>query len=277
MSDTTTATAQPTEPPSKGINIQDALSILSARSKGGGENLASNSNSITEEMKEMGQTIDIVEQMEFTKPDSFCECSKNNNASREMKYDENNDDEKHEAMRQERSRRGEEIQSTLQSLNLSELLGTLFAAQEERVATYKVYDHSCSIQCSTFFAVFHCPTYQRVVYNLIVWEYYHLSYFMCETKTSLTVKHKRSDIAQAVGQLQKYECEKLNLTAAMHLEQLRLKNEELGLSFDRSDQASSRLLKEGIQNLERKIMSNVESINEVLDELRCVAAEENEV
>ena len=96
-------------------------------------------------------------------------------------------------------------------------------------------------------------------------------------KTSLTVKHKRSDIAQAVGQLQKYECEKLNLTATMHLEQLRLKNEELGLSFDRSDQASSRLLKEGIQNLERKIMSNVESINEVLDELRCVAAEENEV
>ena len=95
-------------------------------------------------------------------------------------------------------------------------------------------------------------------------------------KTSLTEKHKRSDIAQAVGQLQKYEGEKLNLTAAMHLEKLRLKNEELGLSFDGSDQASSRLLKEGIHSLERKIMSNVVSINEVLDELRCISAEENE-
>lgn len=138
MSDTT-ETAQSTKPLSKGINIQDALSILSARSKGGGENLASDSNSITEEMKEMGQTIDIVEQMEFTKPESSCKCSKNN-ALEEMKDDIKIDDEKHEVMRQERTRRGEEIQSTLQSLNLSELLGTIFAAQEERVATYKVYD-----------------------------------------------------------------------------------------------------------------------------------------
>jgi hypothetical protein len=50
------------------------------------------------------------------------------------------DDEKHEAMRQERAKRGEAIHATLQSLNVSELMAALFAAQEERVATYKVYD-----------------------------------------------------------------------------------------------------------------------------------------
>lgn len=95
-------------------------------------------------------------------------------------------------------------------------------------------------------------------------------------KTSLIEKHKRNDIGKTIGQLQKYEGEKLNLTAAIHLEKLRLKNEELGLSFDRSDEASARLLKEGIQCLEQKITTNVESINEMLEELRCAAAEEAE-
>ena len=87
----------------------------------------------------MGQTIDITDQMEFAKPDAFkCECA-NPNALQDMENDKA-DDEKHDAMRQERARRGEEIQSTLQTLNVSELLGALFAAQEERVTTYKVYD-----------------------------------------------------------------------------------------------------------------------------------------
>lgn len=95
-------------------------------------------------------------------------------------------------------------------------------------------------------------------------------------KTTLVEKHKRNDIGRTIKQLQQYEGEKLNLTAAMHLEKLRLRNEELGLSFDGSDEASAQLLKEGIQSLEEKVSSNVESINEVLEELRCIAAEEVE-
>jgi hypothetical protein len=50
------------------------------------------------------------------------------------------DNEQHEAMKQERLKRGKEIQSTLQSLSVSELLGAIFAAQGERVATYKIFD-----------------------------------------------------------------------------------------------------------------------------------------
>ena len=91
-------------------------------------------------MKEMGQTIDIASQMEFAQPDALrCECARNN-PLQEMEPESKVDDEKHESMRQERMLRGKEIQSTLQSLNVSELLGTIFAAQEERVATYKLYD-----------------------------------------------------------------------------------------------------------------------------------------
>jgi len=68
----------------------------------------------------------------------------------------------------------------------------------------------------------------------------------------------------------------LNLTAAIHLEKMRLKNEELRLNFDGSDESSVWLLREGIQSLERKISANIESINETVEELRCIAADESE-
>lgn len=122
----------------KGINIKDALSILSARSKGGGEKLSSNSNDIPRELTEMGQTIDIMDQLEFTKTDAFkCECLSEDSLHLVADVKDN---EQHEAMKQERLNRGKEIQSALQSLSLSELLGAIFAGQEERVATYKIFD-----------------------------------------------------------------------------------------------------------------------------------------
>ena len=133
---TNTDTAAP-QTQSNGINIKDAISILSNRSKGGGENLASNSESIPKELTEMGQTLNISDQMEFAKPDVFkCDCG---NTPQEDEVDIE-EDKKHEVIKQERIKRGEEIKSALQLLNVSELLGTIFAAQEERVTTYKHFD-----------------------------------------------------------------------------------------------------------------------------------------
>ena len=93
-------------------------------------------------------------------------------------------------------------------------------------------------------------------------------------KSSLVERHKRHDIGEIVRRLQKYEGEKLNLTAAIHLEKLRLKNADLGLSFNGSDERTAQLLDMGIQKLERNISANIESINEMLEELRCTAADE---
>ena len=95
-------------------------------------------------------------------------------------------------------------------------------------------------------------------------------------KSLLVERHKRSDIGKTIAQLQKQEGEKLNLTAAMHLEMLRLNNSDLGLGFDRSDEASAPLLRDGIESLQRRISASIESINEMLEELRCIAAEEAE-
>ena len=86
----------------------------------------------------MGQTLNISDQMEFAKPDVFkCDCNGNTPQEDEVDIEE---DKKHEVMKQERIKRGEEIKSALQLLNVSELLGTIFAAQEERVTTYKHFD-----------------------------------------------------------------------------------------------------------------------------------------
>ena len=91
--------------------------------------------------------------MEFTKPDALgCDCVRNatENGGGESKSDGDfngsaavlNEEEarKHEAMKSERAKRSEEIKTQLQSLNVGELLGMIFRAQEERVATYKVFE-----------------------------------------------------------------------------------------------------------------------------------------
>ena len=97
-------------------------------------------------------------------------------------------------------------------------------------------------------------------------------------KATLEERYNRKDISNLISQLQKSEGEKLNLTAALHLERLRLRNSELdaSLASGEGDDRTMGLLKEGIQSLERKIAGAVESINEALEELRCIAADESE-
>ncbi len=92
-------------------------------------------------------------------------------------------------------------------------------------------------------------------------------------KSSLLEQHKRKDISTVVEQLQKHECDKLNFTAALHLERLRLNNSELGVGND-ADERAAKLLKESIQTLKGKISLTVQSINESIDELRCIAVDE---
>ena len=149
---------QPPPSPSQsnnGINIRDALSILSSRAKTGGDadiiksSSSSNDNNVVpNELKKMGQTIDIVNEMEFTKPNAIgCNCAANNNNDDEASSlsspyndDVEEEKEKHEAMKLEREQRSREIRTKLQSMDVADLLKMIFTAQEERVATYKLFD-----------------------------------------------------------------------------------------------------------------------------------------
>jgi len=71
--------------------------------------------------------------------------------------------------------------------------------------------------------------------------------------------------ARLLQQLQQQEKEKLQLTAAHHLERLRA-----GTEGERIDP----LLQEGVQSLQQKLGTCIENINEILDELRCEMMEE---
>ena len=93
-----------------------------------------------------------------------------------------------------------------------------------------------------------------------------------ENGTVEDLRKRRIETSKFIKELQKYECEKLNLTAALHLEQLRLRNLQLGgdqKDIEDDDDGTKKLLRTGIQTLEQKIAVVVESINEVLEELRC--------
>ena len=84
----------------------------------------------------------------------------------------------------------------------------------------------------------------------------------------------RNELSNFITHLQKFESEKLNLTAALHLERLRLRNSRLGDGYGEGcDEVTMKLLMEGIRSLENRIASVVESINDVLDELRSIALE----
>lgn len=93
-------------------------------------------------------------------------------------------------------------------------------------------------------------------------------------KSSMINHRKRNDIGQIITQLQRHESEKLNLTAAWHLERLRLNNSTSGVSRESSDDKTVGLLRQSVSSLESKISRSVELINETIDELRCIMADE---
>jgi len=93
-------------------------------------------------------------------------------------------------------------------------------------------------------------------------------------KSSMINHRKRNDIGQIITQLQRHESEKLNLTAAWHLERLRLNNSTSVVSSEKLDDKTVRLLRQGVASLEGKISRSAELINDTIDELRCIMAEE---
>mmetsp|Transcript_815 Transcript_815/g.1948 ORF Transcript_815/g.1948 Transcript_815/m.1948 type:complete len:164 (+) Transcript_815:365-856(+) len=94
-------------------------------------------------------------------------------------------------------------------------------------------------------------------------------------RSILEQKRNRTDLAEHIRTLQKYEQEKLNLTAALHLEQMRKQNETaMQRNKDNDDKRVSYLLSESVESLSSQVAKCVESINEVLEEIRCVRMEE---
>ena len=108
---------------------------------------------------------------------------------------------------------------------------------------------------------------------------------------TLSTRKKRPDLAKLLKQLQSHEKEKLHLTAAHHLERIRQRNNDMQLQQQQQrldsqnddqigsssqDDRISQLLREGVASLQVKINTCVESINEVLEEIRCAILDEED-
>lgn len=97
-------------------------------------------------------------------------------------------------------------------------------------------------------------------------------------RSTLADRHNRQDLAKLLTNLQSQEKEKLNLTAALHLERIRERNENMNTldSNSKSDDRIRRLLNEGVQSLTQKVGAIVGDINETLEELRYALFEEDD-
>lgn len=93
------------------------------------------------------------------------------------------------------------------------------------------------------------------------------------------VRHGRDDLVAILRRLQLAEQQKLSLTAALHLEQIRLQGVEVepsAVGADGDAAKTRRLLEGGVQLLRSKVSSCVESINDVMEDLQCALVEETE-
>jgi ABC-type uncharacterized transport system ATPase subunit len=81
------------------------------------------------------------------------------------------------------------------------------------------------------------------------------------------LSNRQQPLVELVLSLQQHEKEKLNLTAALHLEQIRLSQ------IEGQDQRSSALLRDGIVSLRERLAACVEQINEDIEEIQCARME----
>ena len=134
-----------TESSRQGIDIRQALDILSARtshdhSHSHSDEQAGCQQSATNESKAMGQTIDLNSPEEAT-PDPEA-------VAKSM-------EEEKQKLDRDRKTREEQIRAHLQTMSVKDLLQAVMEAQRERVATYRAYDGYvvallCSTSCDSF-------------------------------------------------------------------------------------------------------------------------------
>mmetsp|Transcript_11238 Transcript_11238/g.12872 ORF Transcript_11238/g.12872 Transcript_11238/m.12872 type:complete len:256 (-) Transcript_11238:12-779(-) len=237
-----------------GINIQKALEILSLRE--GNSNVDHNGEChiIPEGGKEMGQTIHLV--------DTTAATTSTNNLSNFIQ------DEKHN-LQEKRKKREIEIRKRFESMKITELLHSIMDAQEGRVRAYREYNQGLENVLESGNLTNYTPVCAQATASFSV-----ISDTIKTIQSILQKKYQnRKDLIDLIRMLQQQEQEKLNITAALHLERIRANN--IDETID-SNVSTLHLLQDSISSFKHKIVNCINSINEILDELRFAIADESE-
>lgn len=249
--------------PQKGIDIRQALDILSSRASNDhvhGHYHSSHDGccmNVPEEAKVMGQTIDLNQQSNFSEALAHREAQELSQSLEKTQ----------KQLEELRGEREIDLRAKLESMSIRELLQTVVATQEGRVLTYREYDRGLEIVLKTG----NMSNYPEICVNATA-SFSVLSETIKTIDSILALTHKRNDLSGLLQSLQNSEREKLNLTAALHLEKFRFNGEAQGESTD--DNRAAKLFSEGILALKQRVHKCVDCINEVLEELRCAIEEE---
>ena len=107
-----------------------------------------------------------------------------------------------------------------------------------------------------------------------------------DNTTTNSNNRKNIELHKLLQNLQKHECNKLNYTAAYHLERIRGSSSEQPTTTNGDNNNNNNnnntstterlLLQQGAQSLQIKITTCIENINEILDEIRSAIIDEDE-
>mmetsp|Transcript_9246 Transcript_9246/g.11666 ORF Transcript_9246/g.11666 Transcript_9246/m.11666 type:complete len:292 (+) Transcript_9246:208-1083(+) len=258
----------------KGININEAMSILSTRADDGGDKDLQSNAALDPQLKQMGQTLDLMSSQEWTRGNQNC----GHNSSKLVNDEREKMAKQSRGETEEDSETAAKMKQELSKLKPVELLQTLFRLQKDRVAAYQKWNEGLNLVLKSG----NFSQYPQLT-NSITATFIVLSNSINEIKRLLQSTHNMHEIGKFIEQLQSFEKEQLHYTAALHLEKIRERNELLSMelsSNNTSDQSNGKgsniiagLLRESCSSLQGKVGQCIQSINEVLEELRYAAAD----
>ena len=231
---------------SKGINIQDALNILAQRPQTHDHEHCHHSDDHRPSMATRGQVIELMASVD------------------EESQGEAKQEETPPSQTMSTEERKQKLQAKLSSLSIPELLRLLLSTQEHRVQTYKTFDLGLVEILNSDKNLSLYPSHCAQVTAAFA-----VASDTINAIRSVLVQEKRQQsttvVVSLLDQLQALEAQKLQVTAAWHLERIRLETDP-----------NDALLAQGADELHTKILGLVEPINELLDEIRMEALAEQE-
>lgn len=264
-----------------GISIEDAMSILSSRAKSEGEQDAL--KAATPEMRALGQTLDLMNSQTWTRSGESgpnCCVSEEGGQQNDVKTSSSIESESKDAPLNLQEAKNDKMKMELSKSTPKELLSKLFELQQSRVEVYKQFNSGLDniLQSGNL------TTYPDLTANITASFSVISNSIRCileimqnriegsKTKEFQLEKEDLSTLSNCIKftkQLQNLEREKLNYTAALHLEKIRERNERLNVEArESSDEKVLNLLQQGVMGLQSKISRCIEQINETLEELR---------
>jgi hypothetical protein len=155
------------------------------------------------------------------------------------------------------------------SLSTLQLLQAVLSAQQDRVAAYRDYNKGLQAVLATNHVGYY-PTVctEATAKFAIVGDTIQAVHATLDERNGTTTTNDknvslRKETQRLVRTLQQYEKQKLQYTAALHLEQIRLHQ------TSEDDHTSRKLLEDSTRTLHQKLTACISEINDVLEEIQC--------